>query len=108
MNPQHLGALAKANKLRLARAAAKAAVKIADEPRRQLHALISERPDYMARARVHDVLRWLPRVGDREAGRIMRDIGVYDHRTVEQLTPRQIDLLGHALHLDRDRIGVAA
>lgn len=92
--PQHLEALARANEVRLARAALKRAVArgevaVAD--------VVCDVPDEAATMTVHDLLASQRRWGDTRCRRLLRTIPISETKAVGTLTQRQRDALVDAL-----------
>jgi hypothetical protein len=92
--PQHLEALARANEVRLARAALKRAiargeVDVAD--------VVCDVPDEAATMTVYDLLASQRRWGDTRCRRLLRTIPISETKVVGTLTDRQRGALAEAL-----------
>lgn len=96
---QRTQALAVANQVRGKLAAFHRELAALDSPqgRALLAALIEECPDWIANAKVADVLRWPQRMGVSMAGRLLRVAGVSHIRCVGGLSARQRLELGRLL-----------
>lgn len=87
--PQHLRALAKANRVRLEMAAVKAAV-----GRREMTLREAMTHPACENVRIDRMVRWVPGHGTKSTLRAMSAVGITTTRTCAQLTERQIDALG--------------
>lgn len=92
--PQHLEALQRANRVRIARAELKRSVR-----RGELTAaeVIRQRPWEAETMTVGELLQTQPRWGRKRASRFLMRISVGENRTLVRLTARQQDLIASAL-----------
>ena len=88
---QRREALAQANLVRTQRARLKADLKEGHlkEGRRSLAALIAEPPDYLASAKLTEVLGAVPRCGSVRVARLLEHCRVSPNKTIGGLSPRQ-------------------
>lgn len=108
--PQHMTALDRANKIRLARAETKRWLK-ADGDRklgfdRAISLLGAELPDHMRTCSVADFLMALPRVGVAIMRKIIRELPIGERKRLDEMTARQRVALQRELRRRRDGRGV--
>lgn len=91
---QHMDALAKANKVRLDRAAFKRMVSARNE---QLSKALLNPPDFILSAPIAELLRSQPRWGYSKVRKFLAMYAIFENRKVRDLTTRQRQLLAAAL-----------
>lgn len=95
---QHLEALARANKIRLARAGIKRQLKA--DPQ-LIFDLLDDPDPCLSTAPVEEILRCLPRFGPHRIGKITGPAGVNPYREIGMLTVRQREALACQLRQSR-------
>ena len=84
--PQHMQALAEANRVRLARAQLKRDLKAA---RVSIHDLLLEPPEYVETAKVFDMLLAVPKYGRVKVNKILVQCRISPSKTIGGLSERQ-------------------
>jgi hypothetical protein len=93
-DPQHLQALARANQVRLARAALKRSIACGD---RSVAAVIAEAPWESETMSISELLAAQHRWGRTRSRKFLSSLGLTENKRLATLTPRQRDLVATAL-----------
>lgn len=85
--PQHLGALERANAIRLARAKLKRGLAAGEHTLADL--IAGEVPECLRSIAVAELIEALPRWGTKRAGKMLDSLGITHTRPLGELSPRQ-------------------
>lgn len=98
--PQHLVALAKANRMRLAKAAVRQRVrapKNAADSSLVLASELEKRPECLVNIHIGEIIDWRYKTPHRSGVSLLRHVGASPTRKLGDLTDRQLELLCMAL-----------